>query len=102
MQVVHGITSLPPNQADAATLARLLRGHWGIENGLHYIRDVTLGEDDCRVQCGAAPQVLAACRNVVVHLVGSPTGLNRAATIRHLAADPTRALKLLNSPTFKK
>ena len=45
VEVVHGITSLSRERADAARLLGLTRGHWGIENGSHYRRDVTLGED---------------------------------------------------------
>lgn len=41
--VQYGITSLPPQTADAARLLQLKRGHWQIENGLHYVKDVTLG-----------------------------------------------------------
>src|SRR4051812_29445961 len=45
VEVVHGITSLSPERADAKKLLELTRGHWGIENSLHYRRDVTMGED---------------------------------------------------------
>jgi hypothetical protein len=67
--VVHAITSLSPERADAARLLELSRAHWDIENRLHWVRDVSLGEDACRVRTGAAPQVLAACRNAVLTLV---------------------------------
>jgi len=69
VEVVYGITSLSMKQANAATLLAILRDHWQIENGLHYVRDVTLGEDACRVRSGTAPQVLAALRNTVIHLM---------------------------------
>jgi hypothetical protein len=52
-----GITSCSPRQASAAQLLEAIRGHWGIENRLFHIRDVTLGEDACRVRTGDAPQV---------------------------------------------
>ena len=58
VEVVHAITSLSGERADAATLLNLLRDHWRIENCLHYVRDVTLGEDACRVRRGTAPQIL--------------------------------------------
>jgi predicted transposase YbfD/YdcC len=48
-QWAYALTSLPPERADAARLEQLWRGHWQIENGLHYVRDVTLGEDACQV-----------------------------------------------------
>jgi predicted transposase YbfD/YdcC len=69
VEVVHGITSLKPEKAGAKRLLELTRAHWAIENQLHYVRDVTLGEDACRVRRGVAPQVLAALRIVVVHLL---------------------------------
>ncbi|RIH93150.1 transposase [Meiothermus granaticius] len=56
------LTSLSPEQANAATLAHLSRGHWAIENRLHHKRDVALGEDACRTGKGA--QALAALRNL--------------------------------------
>jgi len=43
----YALTSLAPEQADPARLERLWRGHWPIENGLQYVRDVSLGEDAC-------------------------------------------------------
>src|SRR4051794_2693840 len=51
-ETVHGISSLSDGEADAQRLLVLTRGHWGIENGLHYKRDVTLGEDASRVRRG--------------------------------------------------
>src|SRR3954454_2074038 len=68
VEVVCGITSLSRQRADAARLLGLGREHWGIENGSHYRRDVTLGEDASRVRKGDAPQVMAALRNPVIHL----------------------------------
>ena len=50
VEVVYGITSLTRAQANAGQLLTLVRGHWGIENRLHYVRDVTLGADACRVR----------------------------------------------------
>src|SRR5262249_22139158 len=69
VEVVHGITSMGEEEAGAAELLALVRGHWRIENCLHYVRDVTLGEDACRVRRGNAPQALAALRNSAVHLI---------------------------------
>ena len=43
--VKHGITSLPPSRHRRERVLALKRGHWGIENRLHYVKDVTLGED---------------------------------------------------------
>jgi hypothetical protein len=96
VEVTYGITSLGRLGADAGRLLDLTRAHWGIENGLHYTRDETLGEDRCRVRRGRAPQVLASLRNVAVHLLrGQPTPSMAAAT-RQFAAEPNQALDLLH------
>lgn len=95
-EMSYGLTSLTRGQADAGRLLGLTRAHWGIENGLHYTRDETLGEDRCRVRRGRAPQVLAGLRNVAVYLLrGQPTPSMAAAT-RLFAADPMPALNLLH------
>lgn len=95
-ETVYGITSLPRSRADASRLLTLSRTHWQIENGLHYVRDVTLGEDACRVRKGAAPQILAAARNAVVHLLRSRPFPSLAAALRRYAAKPLEALALVN------
>jgi hypothetical protein len=97
-EVVHGITSLAPEKADAERLLELVRDHWRIENSLHYIRDVTLGEDACQVRGDTAPQVLAALRNVAVHLLAQVDTDNHAQATRRLAAQPQQAIDLLSSP----
>jgi hypothetical protein len=101
VEVVYGITSLRPEQADAARLLGVVRDHWRIENCLHYVRDVTLGEDACRVRKGSAPQVLAALRNAVVHLLAGVEAENRAAAIERLATRPNEALGLLGRPPLE-
>jgi predicted transposase YbfD/YdcC len=98
VEVVYGMTSLKPQEADARRLAGLVREHWGIENGLHYVRDVTRREDGCRVRTGSAPQVLAAVRNAVIHLLAGVKASSKAAAIRRLNAHPEEALALLDLP----
>jgi len=61
------LSSRPHGQMDAAQLQAARRGHWGIES-VHYVRDVTLGEDASTVRTGHAPQNLAALRNAVIGL----------------------------------
>ena len=101
MEVVHGISSLREDEADARRLLGLTRGHWGIENRLHYVRDVTLGEDGCRVRKGSAPQVLAAIRNAVIHLLAGVEAPSYAAAIRRLNNHPEEALALLDLPQLQ-
>lgn len=88
------ITSLPPTTAPRRLL-ELARSHWGIENRLHYVRDVTFGEDASRVRSGVAPQVLAALRNTVISLLRSAGHSNIAAALRLAAWQPALALRLL-------
>lgn len=91
-------------EADAARLLALVRAHWGIENGLHHVKDETLGEDRCRVRKGAAAEVFAAVRNVAVFLLGKVRSAGKgrpssnAAATRRLAAHPKEALDLVLNP----
>src|SRR4051795_9908634 len=62
IEVVHAITSLSRERADAASLLNIARGHWGIENRLHHVRDRTCREDACRTRSGNAPQTPAGPR----------------------------------------
>jgi hypothetical protein len=95
-ETVYGISSLRPQRANAERLLGLVRGHWGIENRLHWVRDVTLGEDDCRVRSGDAPQLLAALRNAVVYLLEEATAASKAAATRDFAIRPQNAFRLVN------
>jgi hypothetical protein len=101
VEVEYAMTSLKPEEADARHLSGLVRQHWAIENGLHYVRDVTLGEHACRVRKGSAPQILAAVRNAVIHLLGGLSAPSHAAAIRRLNSQPEEALALPNLPQFQ-
>lgn len=93
------VTSLSPDQATPAQLLALARGHWGIENRLHWVRDVTFDEDRCQIRSGNAPQVMAALRNLVIGLLRLCQTRNIAAVLRALAGSPRRALSLVTSHT---
>jgi predicted transposase YbfD/YdcC len=94
-EIRYGITSLGP-QVGPARLLRVWRGHWGIENRLHYVRDVTFGEDASPVRTGAAPQVLAVLRNLVLALLRNAGYANIAAALReHAWSQPGAALRRL-------
>jgi predicted transposase YbfD/YdcC len=98
VEVVYGISSLSPERADAKRLLELKRGHWGIENRLHYRRDVTMGEDASRVRKGAAPEVMAAMRNSVVHVLSGVVAPSLAAAMRTMGNCFSQALGLLGLP----
>ncbi len=94
-EVAYAITSVPRDQAGAATLLRWWRGHWGIENRSHYVRDVTMGEDASRIRTGSAPQVLAAIRNAAIGWLRERGVDNIAAALRRNAARVPDLLKEL-------
>lgn len=92
---VFYITSLPPAEASPTRLLRLIREHWRIENELHYVRDVSAGEDACRVNTANAPEVLAGLRNATLTVLRAGGEANIAAAFRHLAAVPQKAVELV-------
>jgi predicted transposase YbfD/YdcC len=100
VEVAYGITSLSRERADADRLLGLAREHWGIENGSHYRRDVTLGEDQSRVRKGAAPEILAGLRNSIIHLV-KEVAPGLATGIRRLGNCLAQALQLLGLPQLE-
>ncbi len=93
-QVRYAITSLGEN-VGAEQLLRHARGHWGIENELHYVRDVTMGEDASHIRTGSAPEVMAALRNVAIGVLRQAGCTNIAAGLREIGWQPGAALKLL-------
>ncbi len=97
VDVRYYVTSLAPNYADAKALLALTRGHWGIENRLHYVRDVTFDEDRSQMRSGAVPQTFAACRNLVIGLLRRSGTVNIAAMLRTFAARPADAALLVLS-----
>jgi predicted transposase YbfD/YdcC len=96
-EVSYGITSLSREKADAARLLELTREHWGIENKVFYVRDVTFGEDACRVRTKAAPLILSALRNVAIAVLNFAGATNKAARLRRHAAHPHEALALITA-----
>jgi len=95
--VAYGVTSLPRAVADAERLLDLARGHWGIENGLFYRRDVTLGEDRSLIRRGNGPQVLATLNDLTIGLLRREGHTNAAAGRRIYAAFPLHAFDLLTA-----
>ena len=94
-EIVHGVTSLSPEQASAATVLSFNREHWGIENKVHWVRDVTFDEDRSQVRRGEAPQTMATLRNLVVGLLRLCGVENIAAGLRHLSWNQEKVLALV-------
>jgi predicted transposase YbfD/YdcC len=94
-EVLYGITSLSPTQADARQVGELVRAHWSIENRLHWRRDVTLQEDRSQVRTRHVPALLALLNCTVLTLMDLLGVRNVAARMRRYAARPWEALQLL-------
>ena len=96
VEVAAFITSLSPDQASADDLLKISRDHWSIENRLFHVRDVTFGEDACRIRSGDAPQIIASMRNLAITLMNQADHQNKAAAQRRYAARPDEAFRLLH------
>ena len=93
--VHYGIVSLPPSIADARRLLAVRRGHWSIENQLHYPKDVSMDEDRSLVHTGQGPTVLAMLRDSALSLIRL-SGCHRIASrLRALADNPPAAVALV-------
>lgn len=94
-EIAYAITSYTKAQAGRRTLAAAARGHWGIENGLHWVRDVTMREDSSKVRSGSAPRALATMRNLVIGVLSLAGATNIAKCLRSLSRKPALAFTLL-------
>lgn len=92
-EVVYGLTSLSQQQASPQRLLCLTREYWGIENGLHYRRDVTLHEDATRAIVGHTGHNLAILNNLVIALSLSSGDKNLPKARRLFDAHPEYALE---------
>lgn len=89
-ETVYLITDLTARQASPQVLGRYARRHWGIENKIHYVRDVTCGEDASRIRTGHGPQNNATLRSVAMNYLRR-TGRSIADAMRHLALSGHKA-----------
>ena len=94
--VRYGVTSLPATICIPERLLQLKRGHWGIENGLHYVKDVTMGEDKSTIHRDNGPKIMAALRNTVVSLLRHAGFSTIAARMRYNSTHPEAALRVLS------
>ncbi|MGR8008523.1 ISAs1 family transposase [Streptomyces hypolithicus] len=92
---VYLITSLSPFDATCIELATWIRGHWGIENLLHHVRDRTFREDDSKIRTGTLPRTMASLRNLAISVFRQDGQTNIAAALRHTGRDYHRPLRAL-------
>ena len=100
-EVVYLICSIPMTDAQPEQVAAWTRGHWGIENRVHWIRDVTYDEDRHQLRTGSGPQVMATLRNLAISLIRTtyhdPTTTGIASANRAMTRKPSKAIKLLTT-----
>jgi predicted transposase YbfD/YdcC len=94
-ETVYAITSMTVIQARSADLARFIRGHWGIEDRLHWVRDVTYDEDRSQVRTGNGPRVMASLRNLAIAVLRLTGHTSIAAGLRYHARQPGRPLQTI-------
>jgi predicted transposase YbfD/YdcC len=98
---VLGITSLSAREAAPEHLAAYVRGHWAIENKVHWVRDVTFREDMSQVRTGSRPRIMATLRNLAIGLIRQAGYTKIAATIRRIRNDPSLLLAILGLQTSR-
>ena len=85
-------------RAGAKRLLEFTRGHWGIENGLHGVRDGTFAKDASRIRKGSATQVMAIVRNIVIFFFNQLGHRSAAAATRHYVCHPHETLEIQARP----
>lgn len=94
-EVLYGITSLSAQKASPQKLLTLNRGHWSIENKVHWVRDVTFDEDRCRIRKGKGAQVMASLRNLALSVLRMAGAHNIAQALRCCSWNPNYPLRLI-------
>jgi hypothetical protein len=95
-ETVYGITSLP-EETGPGRLLELVRGHWRIENSLHWVRDVSFDEDRSQVRTGAGPRAMATMRNLAIGLLRLRGCVNIAQALRQHAWNPELAVSAIGA-----
>ncbi|MYV47962.1 transposase [Streptomyces sp. SID2888] len=91
-ETVYAVTSLDTHQASPADLGAYVRGHWGIGNSSHHVRDVMLAEDASTVHTDSAPRAMAALRNLAIGKLRLLGADNIAKTTRAIRDAPEHAV----------
>lgn len=83
---------------EAATILKAVRSHWGIENALHWVLDVAMGEDDSRIRKEHVPENMALLRRIALSLLKQEKTLKRGVQGKRLKAamNPAYLLKVLS------
>jgi predicted transposase YbfD/YdcC len=100
-EVVHGVTSLTATQAGPEVIARFIRQHWGIENKIHWVRDVAYREDHQHAYSGSGAHTMAILRNLALGLLRLAGITQITRTLQRIAADRTRIMPILAAATSR-
>ncbi|MCP4552671.1 MAG: ISAs1 family transposase [Bacteroidetes bacterium] len=93
-EVAYYISSLPPSTG-AKEFNSVIRGHWLIENSLHYTKDKTFKEDESKITKGYAPQNISTMRNIAINIFRENGYKNMAQAIRLVANDIVKLLNMI-------
>jgi predicted transposase YbfD/YdcC len=94
-ETIYAITSLTAIQASTAELAAIARGHWLIEDRLHWVRDMDWDEDRSQVRTANGPRVMASLRNLAITILRLTGEASIAAALRYCARRPGRPLQTI-------
>ena len=94
-ETVYAITSLTATQASPAELAVIIRGHWMIEDRLHWVRDMDFDEDRSQIRTASGPRVMATLRNLAITILRLAGYASIAAALRYQARRPDRPLRTI-------
>jgi predicted transposase YbfD/YdcC len=94
-QTCYAVTSLTVTQATYAQLAAIIRGHWGIEDRLHWVRDLDFGEDRSQVRTASGPRIMASLRNLAITILRLSGAASIAAALRYHDRRPARPLRTI-------
>jgi predicted transposase YbfD/YdcC len=97
-EVVYGITSLAAAEAGPETVLRLQRGHWSVENQVHYVLDTFFREDERRIRDGRVARGVAALRRGALNLLRRLGGRSIPEAADRVKADPMLLLPLIGVP----
>jgi predicted transposase YbfD/YdcC len=94
-QTCYAVTSLTLTQASYAQLAAIIRGHWGIEDRLHWVRDLDFDEDRSQIRTASGPRIMASLRNLVITILRLAGTTSIAAALRYHCRRPSRPLQTI-------
>jgi predicted transposase YbfD/YdcC len=94
-ETCYAVTSLTLTQATYAQLAAIIRGHWGIEDRLHWVRDNDFDEDRSQIRTASGPRIMASLRNLAITILRLAGAASIAAALRYHARRPARPLQTI-------